>query len=271
MIMSFLPRILFPPSSLFVTAMSILSVVSLTNGGYAESKGKHIKYSKFFNLTTSKLQNDQQIVKMASRNGMFLLYAPAFFVGLVSFVVFYDRDQDLRFLMVISALTIHFLKRVIEVLLVHKYSGYIAFEAVIPISLSYAISTATMIYAQYLSQASLEPLIDLKHIGVALFLVGITGNFYHHLILSTLRKNDDKQYKIPKGGLFDLVTCPHYLFEIIGFIGVSCISQTMYSVCFLMGTISYLTGRSFATREWYVSKFGEKFNKDVKALVPYVL
>ncbi|KAJ0771344.1 putative 3-oxo-5-alpha-steroid 4-dehydrogenase (NADP(+)) [Helianthus annuus] len=269
MVISFLPTLLFPPpSSLFVTAMSILSCLSLAHGGYMETKGKHIQYSKFFNVANSKKPTKDQEIKLASRNGMLLLYTPAFLVGLVSFVAF--RGRDLRLLMVVSALTIHFFKRVIEVLLVHKYSGYMALEAAIPITLSYTISTATMIYAQYLSEAYVEPLVDLKYVGATLFLIGITGNFYHHWILSNLRKKGDKEYKIPNGGLFNLVICPHYLFEILEFIGIACVSQTMYSVSFTIGTICYLMGRSLATREWYVLKFGEKFNKDVKALIPYI-
>ncbi|KAK9078679.1 hypothetical protein SSX86_002736 [Deinandra increscens subsp. villosa] len=267
-IISFLPTLLFrPPSSLFVTAMSILSCLLLAFGGYNETKGKHNQYSKFFGVGTSK---DQE--KLASRNGMLLLYTPALLIALVSLIAFYDRDQghDLRLVMVISALTLHFLKRVFEVLLVHQYSGYMSLEDVVPMTLSYTTSTATTIYAQYLSVSSLEPSVDLKYVGAMLFLVGISGNFYHHCILSNLRKKGDREYKIPKGGLFDLVICPHYLFEVLEFVGVSCLSQTMYSVSFTFGTICYLAGRSYATRKWYVLKFGGKFNKDVKALIPYI-
>ncbi|KAI3678302.1 hypothetical protein L6452_37589 [Arctium lappa] len=52
-----------PPSSLFVKAMSILSRVSLANGGYMETKGKHMQYSKnrkkkvlFLNVIAGKFQ-----------------------------------------------------------------------------------------------------------------------------------------------------------------------------------------------------------------------
>ena len=86
-----------------------------------------------------------------------------------------------------------------------------------------------MIYAQHLAQEAAEPMLDLKYPGVALFLLGITGNFYHHCLLSRLRGKDDKGYKIPKGGLFRFVICPHYLFEIIEFVGVAFISQTIYT------------------------------------------
>lgn len=152
----------------------------------------------------------------------------------------------------------------------HSYSGGMSIDTAIPISLSYFLSTATMIYGQNLTQGLPEPPIDLKEPGILLFLIGISGNFYHHYILSKMRSKGDKEYKIPKGGLFELVICPHYFFEIMGFVGVSCISQTLYAFSFAMGTALYLTGRSCATRKWYLSKFKE-FPQTVKALIPYVL
>ncbi|CAI9265971.1 unnamed protein product [Lactuca saligna] len=255
-----------PPSSFFVTIMSILSCLSLANGGYMETKGKHMQYSKFFNAAALKKDKVQETM-LGSRDGMLLLYTPAFLVGLASFAIF--GNQDLRFIMLILVLTIHFLKRVLEVLFVHKYSGSMALETAITICSSYTISTGTMIYAQYLSQEHNKPTIDLKYVGIVLFIIGIVGNFYHHHILSNLRTKDNREYKIPKGGLFDLVICPHYLFEIIEFIGVSCIAQTTYALAFTLGTMFYLTGRSYATLEWYLLKFGEKFGSGVKALIPY--
>ena len=162
-----------------------------------------------------------------------------------------------------------YLPHFLQILFVHKYSGGMVLDSGILISLSYTLSTATMIYIQHLVQGSMEPSIDLKYPGILLFLVGIYGNFYHHLLLSRLRRKDEKGYKIPRGGLFHLVICPHYLFEIIGFIGVSFISQTLYASSFTLGTTVYLIGRSYATRKWYLSKF-ENFPREVKALVPYI-
>ena len=152
---------------------------------------------------------------------------------------------------------------------VHKYSGGMALDVSILISLSYLISTATMIYAQHLSRDLPEPVLDLKYAGIALFFVGILGNLYHHYQLSQLRKEGEREYKIPKGGLFNLVVCPHYLFEILGFIGFSFISQTVYAFSLAAGTAFYLMGRSYSTRRWYISKF-ENFPTHVKALIPYV-
>ncbi|KAL4576687.1 hypothetical protein LXL04_012785 [Taraxacum kok-saghyz] len=260
---------LFPsPPSLFVNSMSILNLLALIGGGYMELIGKNKQYAKFYNPSASNTSNEKEKSKLSSRIGMLVFYTPSFFLGVASFSVF--RLQDLRFLMAISVLTFHFFKRIFEVLFVHKFSGSMMVDDAITIGLSYFVSTATMIYAQYLSQESPEPAYDLKYVGLAMFLTGISGNFYHHYILSSLRRKGDREYKVPKGGLFDLVICPHYLFEIIEFVGVTCIYQTGFTFCFTLGTVFLLMGRSYATRKWYVTKFGGKFGKNVKALIPYL-
>lgn len=158
----------------------------------------------------------------------------------------------------------------VQVLFVHRFSGQMVLDSAVVISLCYFSSTASMIYGQHLTQGlDQDPPLDLKYLGVMLFLIGVCGNFYHHYLLSKLREKGDKGYKIPRGGLFGLVICPHYLFEILTFLGVSLISQTLYAFSFTLGTILYLMGRSYATRRWYLSKF-EDFPQHVKALIPYV-
>lgn len=222
-----------------------------------------MKYSKFWNTAN----NASKSSNLSARLGMLLAYTPAFLVGVASLWLFPNEDR--RILLLKSALILHFFKRNFEVLFLHKYSSKMAINTVITISFSYFSSTAIMIYTQHLSQDLPEPSIDLKKIGITLFLIGIIGNFYHHYLLSQTRKQGETSYKIPKGGLFSLVICPHYLFEIIEFFGFAFISQELYPLCFSIGTSIYLAGRSYATRKWYISKF-ENFPNHVKALLPFV-
>lgn len=57
------------------------------------------------------------------------------------------------------------------------------------------------------------------------------GNLYHHMLLRNLRSQTRqggvKQYYVPRGGLFEFVACPHYLFEILTFLGAACMTQAM--------------------------------------------
>ncbi|KAI3470673.1 hypothetical protein Pfo_027336 [Paulownia fortunei] len=251
------------PSSIYIKAFYGVTLLALLYLGISEVIGKHLQYSKFWNSGSKKSTQ----VLLSSKIGMLLLYTPALLAGISSFWLF--PNGGIRFLMLKSALTIHFLKRVLEVLFIHKFSGFMVLDTVIIISATYFTSAASMVYFQHQTQGFPEPLIDLKYLGLLVFLVGICGNFYHHYLLSKLREKNDKMYKIPRGGLFSLVICPHYLFEILTFIGISFISQTLFSYFCALGSALYLLARSYATRNWYLSKF-ENFPKNVKALIPYV-
>ncbi|KGN52161.1 3-oxo-5-alpha-steroid 4-dehydrogenase 2 [Cucumis sativus] len=255
-----------PPASAFVNVMTVVSSAIVAVVGLSEARGKHLKYSKFW--SSNNANTDRKSFNLSAKLGMLVAYIPAFLAGVVSLWLFPSEDR--RILLLKSALVLHFFKRNLEVLFLHKYSSKMAVDSVITISFSYFSSTAIMIYTQHLSQGLLrEPPIDLKSIGVGLFLIGIIGNFYHHYLLSQTRKQGETSYKIPKGGLFSLIICPHYLFEIIEFFGFAFISQTIYSLFFAFATALYLSGRSYATRKWYVSKF-EDFPIHVKALLPFV-
>ncbi|KAK6138003.1 hypothetical protein DH2020_028257 [Rehmannia glutinosa] len=272
MVLSVLLNLIYPPPpSVVITAMSVVSFLSLSHAGWMEIRGKNMQYSKMKDAQKNIIDDDTKKKKkgkvVPSKVGMIVIYTPAFVVGLSTFILF--PLGDFRFTLLRSAVTAHFFKRVFEVLFVHKYSGSMDVEIMVPISLSYFSFSAITIYNQHLMQSLPEPAIDLKYIGIPMFLLGIAGNFYHHYLLSKLRTKGDKQYKIPQGGLFSLVICPHYLFEILGFFGMCCMSQTLYAFSYTMGSTFYLMGRSYATRKWYKSKF-EDFPKDVKALIPYI-
>lgn len=104
-----------PPPSLFVTAMSVISIASLANAGFSEVRGKHLSYSKFWNVNNNDKANGnkKQQLKLSSKTGMLLLYTPAFLAGAASFLVF--PDEGFRSTVLQSAVTIHFFKRVFEV------------------------------------------------------------------------------------------------------------------------------------------------------------
>ncbi|XP_058216029.1 steroid 5-alpha-reductase DET2-like [Rhododendron vialii] len=252
------------PPPAYIRALPPITLLFLSYLCFSEIIGKHLQYSKFWNVNSQSKSNQ---IKLSSKTGMLFLYGPAFLAGVASFGLF--PYGGLRFLLLKSALTIHFFKRILEVLFVHKFSGGMVLDSAILISGAYFSLAASMIYVQHLTEGLPQPSIDLKYQGVVIFLVGISGNFYHHYLLSKLREKGDRGYKLPKGGLFNLVLCPHYLFEILAFWGIFFVSQTALSLSCALGVALYLAGRSFVTRKWYLSKF-ENFPGEVKALVPFV-
>ncbi|KAL4557472.1 hypothetical protein LXL04_035650 [Taraxacum kok-saghyz] len=258
-----LENFMFDEPSVWITITTVVTLISTVYLGFSEMIGNHLQYSKFADVKPSTTQG----TKLSSRTGFLILYTPAFLAGLVSFFVF--PGGGIRFLLLKFAVTFHFFKRDLEVLFLHKYSGGMILGSTILISIFYLSAAASMIVVHYLSLGLPDPSIDLKYIGLILFLVGISGNFYHHKLLSKLRTANEKGYKIPHGGLFNLVICPHYLFEIIIFVGMSFISQTPLAFACTFGDSMYLIARSYETRKWYVNKF-EDFPKNIKCVIPYV-
>lgn len=286
-------------------ALSFMELVFVVIGpvaAFQEVNGENIRYSKF--ASEGKKKN---VAMIESKKGMFLFYFPAALLasvflacrlGVLPLATFLkslgasgaaafwenafiaDDAGDHRLLLVAAALSLHFSKRVLEVLFVHKYSGSICVSDNAQISLSYAIQVCLLLYSQLLSataspsaaKAALPgalpfPNQNLKWLGVALFLIGVTGNAYHHWLLSHLRKDGNKKYVVPQGGLFGYLVCPHYVFEIVDMAGIALISQTLFSVCMVWFVSWYLTGRAIASKKWYLKKV-EGFPEERSVLIP---
>ena len=108
------------------------------------------------------------------------------------------------------------------------------------------------------------------YFGFSLFLLGQISNLYHHILLRKLRNNAVKEYKIPQGGLFSFVNCPHYLSEIVAWIGIAIMTKYLivFGLTFVMA--SYLVGRSINTTRWYKEKI-PNFPVDRKSIIPFVI
>ncbi|KAL0403539.1 UNVERIFIED_CONTAM: hypothetical protein Sradi_1994700 [Sesamum radiatum] len=105
------------PSSIYTVAFHGLTLLAIGYLGISEAIGKHLQYSKFWNSGSNK----STPILLPSRVGMLIVYTPSFLVGVASFWVFSDADDGggIRFLMLKSAITIHFLKRDLEVLCIY--------------------------------------------------------------------------------------------------------------------------------------------------------
>jgi len=68
-------------------------------------------------------------------------------------------------------------------------------------------------------------------------------NAHAHLVLSRLRADGSKAYKIPRGFLsgFDFVTCANYMWEISGWFWFNVATQSLMGVVFMLcGTLQMM-------------------------------
>ncbi|GBF49695.1 hypothetical protein LPTSP4_12110 [Leptospira ryugenii] len=224
--------------------------------------------SGFFNLPYSKFNKGKGI---SPRFGMFIIY----FLPILAYWstgLSLPKHPSPYAILLFLLFAIHFGKRCLEVLFLHKFSGKIGWTAVIFISFAYSNIGFLSGNLHYRSPEgifeSVPSFVTLA--GLFLFFLGQAGNLYHHIILRNLRSNSEtKEYKVPDKGLFKILVCPHYFFELISWFGFAMVSTylDMYFVFFIMA--GYLAGRSHQTRLWYLANV-ENFPKDRKRILPYI-
>lgn len=114
-------------------------------------------------------------------------------------------------------------------------------------------------------------------------------NIHSDHILRNLRKKNEKGYKIPRGGLFEYVSCKYTIIllkvkiklintyiganffgEIVEWIGFFILSCSPQALAFVIFTIANLLPRGIKHHQWYKKKF-EDYPKQRKAIFPFIL
>ncbi|BBN09441.1 hypothetical protein MPTK1_4g19760 [Marchantia polymorpha subsp. ruderalis] len=256
----------------YLKVMQMLLVLGGLSTIWSEALQKSpATYSKFADLTKIKGKT------LPSRKGMLVLYCPAA-IAVVSISVWtFSKTQtnpeyqpSMRFWLILGAYVVHFNKRILEVLFVHRYSGCMEASTAGAIGFFYMFGTVNSLLAQHIADSSAPPPVNTIPVGIALYSLGLAGNFYHHLLLSNLRKDGSRKYVVPQGGLFSLFVAPHYICEIVEYGGMALISQTTYFACIFLTTLLYLGSRSYATKVWYRKKV-DGFPANRCALIPVLL
>eukprot|EP00727_Mastigamoeba_balamuthi_P012242 m51a1_g7640 hypothetical protein (252) ;mRNA; r:361512-362714 len=116
--------------------------------------------------------------------------------------------------------------------------------------------------------------VHLQAIGGAMFALGLFGNIHSDEVTRALRKNaaDRNTYRIPPAvGLHALVASPNYASELFEWIGYAVAANfSAPALSFVAWTAANLVPRAISNRRWYVEKFGTKYPKQRRILIPYI-
>lgn len=106
--------------------------------------------------------------------------------------------------------------------------------------------------------------------GVVLFIAGFIINKTADEKLRHLRRNNPEEYVVPRGWLFDYISCPHYFGEIIEWLGWAVMTWSSCGFAFFLFTFANLFPRAIKSHFWYREKFAD-YPVKRKALVPFVI
>ncbi len=106
--------------------------------------------------------------------------------------------------------------------------------------------------------------------GLIVFTAGMAINVSSDEKLIHLRKNKHNGYQIPRGGLFERISCPNFLGEIVEWGGYALLCWSLPAFSFFIWTFCNLVPRALSHHRWYRSYFPE-YPRERKAVFPYIL
>ena len=104
-------------------------------------------------------------------------------------------------------------------------------------------------------------------VGLVVFVVGAAINQWSDTRLIGLRANGGGGYKIPRGGLFEWVSCPNHFGEIVQWSGFALMCWNLPALSFAVWTAANLIPRAVSHHQWYRRTFPD-YPPDRRAVIP---
>ena len=106
--------------------------------------------------------------------------------------------------------------------------------------------------------------------GSALFASGMFINIQSDNILLKLGKTKEGNYQIPRGGLYQWLSCPNYFGEIMEWCGWALATWSLGGFSFAAWTMANLIPRAISHHRWYRQQFPD-YPKTRKAILPFLI
>ncbi|EGG24712.1 synaptic glycoprotein SC2-like protein [Cavenderia fasciculata] len=206
--------------------------------------------------------------------GPLLIYPIFYFFGQQIYGQEYTHGYTQQYALLCYSL--HYIKRLLETIFVHRFS-----HATMPISNIFKNSIyywGNTILVSYFVNHPLftSPPPARVLIGLCLWVVGELFNLISHIQLRNLRPAGSTVRQIPKGLLFEYVSCPNYTMEILAWIGFSIMTQTLTAYVFtVLGAVQmyvWAVAKHRRYRKEFDGKNGElQYPRNRKIIVPFLL
>mmetsp|Transcript_25782 Transcript_25782/g.56172 ORF Transcript_25782/g.56172 Transcript_25782/m.56172 type:complete len:308 (+) Transcript_25782:189-1112(+) len=213
-----------------------------------EAKGQVLEDSKA--LSTYGLKNGSVLVfkDLGPQIGYATVFFWEYFGPLVVYPLFYflpqifypglsvPAERPLVQRLALGYWAFHYIKRIVETFTIHRFG-----HATMPIfnlfkNCGYYWGCAAFV-GYFVNHPLYTPPSELQSkVALGLAVLAQLANLRCHIILANLRAPGDKGYKIPRGFLFNFITCANYTAEIWGWILFSVATQALPAAIFtLMG------------------------------------
>ena len=239
-------------------------------------------YGKFFN----KSEDGNCIQKLLrkifpvipSRISWIVQECPCVFIT-IFFIIYYYENLNYKNILVISPFLIHYIHRTFIFPFVIHSSKNNPLEITL-MAFTFCFFNAIMINRSIfclIKDYGDEFLLNF-FFGLAIFLLGIYINIHSDYSMIKQRnsnQDENNKYIIPRGFMYELISCPNYFGELTEWLGFFILSNSFSGLVFFISTFANLFPRAIQYHQWYKNKFKEEFvtDKDLiqrKAIVPFL-
>ncbi|KIY43800.1 hypothetical protein FISHEDRAFT_51865 [Fistulina hepatica ATCC 64428] len=198
--------------------------------------------------------------------------------------LFYGKDFEHSLLQkyVVTMIVVHFIKRELETMFVHRFShGTMPVFNIFKNSGHYHILAGLFIaYDVYREKYSAwSPFIrhtirddpNFLNICLAVWVFAELSNLRTHLILRNLRPVGTRKRGIPHGYGFGLVSCPNYFFEIIAWCVICTMTGgSLASILFIVVGTVQMGIWAVKKHQSYKKEFGKNYPANRKVMIPFI-
>jgi very-long-chain enoyl-CoA reductase len=174
--------------------------------------------------------------------------------------------------------TVHYAKRLLETLFVHRFS-----HSTMPIRNIFKNCAYYWGFTAFVAYFNNHPLYTAPLYGMTQVYIGLTtfclcelGNLSIHVALRNLRPAGSKERRIPRATwnpltwLFNLVSCPNYTYEFGSWIGFTILSQSLPGGLFALVGLAQMTQWALGKHKAYRTDFKD-YPRQRKAIIPFII
>ena len=196
-----------------------------------------------------------------------LFFLPSVFYPQHKRLTHHTYTQQVAF----ACVLLHYIKREVETVCVHIFSlDTMPVRNIFKNSFHYwVIGGALIAYFLYHPLYTETKSHAFVTAAALLFVLAEAGNAYCHLILRWLRPAGSKGRGIPRGFLFEYVTCANYTFELAAWLLFAVFTQTLTAWVFVLVSGAQIAQWSVKKHVALKKEFGDKVPRR-KILIPFV-
>ena len=241
-------------------------------------------YGKFFNSNSEEGNCFQRTIRkifpvIPSRISWIIQECPCVFIT-IFFLIYYYNNLNYKNILVIIPFLAHYIHRSF----VFPFVIYSSKNN--PLEITLMAFTFCFFNAIMINRSIFCLIIDYElksfwlnyMFGLTIFGLGMYINMksdYSMIKQRNANKDSNNKYIIPRGFMYELISCPNYFGELTEWLGFFILSDSFSGLVFFVSTFANLFPRAIQYHQWYKNKFKDEFSTDKnlsqrKSIVPFL-